>query len=102
MFNIMEKIIEKIGNGKVILVLLQEEDKLSLRLKDVLEQYCSLYESAGFEIIFLFISEGSQEVDELACIRVPQIRIFPNGKLVKKLIGILNNYELEHLVKDVL
>jgi len=99
----LNQIVELIhGDGKKsIVVLLLENDTLSNRLKDLVNQWSSLYESAGYSIFYVVVDECSQNVEELCVIKVPQIRVFVDGELVKKVVGIPSKEELEGLVKGV-
>jgi len=92
--------IEKIGNKEKVILVLVQEGSICTRVEDLVAQYSSLYESSGFDVFFIDVNEESQSFEETACARVPQIRIFVEGNLEKKIIGVLTGNELEDLVKQ--
>lgn len=66
------------------------DDELSLRSYESEGLFEPLLESKGFSFHVLEFNNKLSPIEEFSCARFPQLRIFDKGKLLKKLVGIVD------------
>jgi hypothetical protein len=96
-----QQVLDLISTGSKVLVLVEKcDDPLSLRARHILHSSKIKLENLGFTLLHLTLSEESQKVKELACLKVPQIRIFKNKKLTKKYVGLPSEDTIKEIVSN--
>lgn len=83
--------------NKVLVLIQNSDDPLSVRARQVLYSNQVKIEKLGYRIICIDSDEETIKSAELACLYLPQIRVFKNKKLQLKHIGI----PTEEFIKDI-
>ena len=65
------------------------------RSRPVLEMFGDRLRGRGYHVLAVSVDERSSHYEEVACVRVPQLRFFQKGRLLLKLTGILTYESLE-------
>lgn len=73
---------------KVLLLMQEEELPACLRTIQIIMMYEIRFKQLGFELIAVDVSDETSKIQELACIKIPQIRIFRNTQMISKYSGI--------------
>lgn len=87
--------------NKVAVLLYSYEDELCARAKGSLPSFEDKLRGLGFTLYYLEVDGKSALSEELACVRVPQLRLFSQGKLVHKLVGTIDEYSINSLVRSL-
>ena len=96
--NILAKIRQK---KNVVVLLLSPDDELSVRAHQAFLAYETKLVSRGFYTSVVLISAKTALIEELACVRAPQLRVFSRGKLHTKIVGFLGSGEVDSVLKVV-
>ena len=86
---------------KVAVLLYSDEDELCARARGSLSSCEDRLRGLGFSTLCVEVCPRSTQSDELACVRVPQLRLFSQGKLIQKLIGSIDDYSIDSLLRDM-
>jgi hypothetical protein len=85
----------------VIVFLYVDEDSLCSRSRSVLGLVRDRFSAVGYHVLAIKVDELSSHYEEIACVRVPQLRFFRKGRLRLKLTGLLTYEDLESALKTM-
>lgn len=86
----------------IAVLLLQPDDELSVRAQQAFHSYESRILSRGFQVVTLEICPKTTLSEELACVRAPQLRFFAKGKLHHKVVGVLDEAEVDAALRSLI
>ena len=75
-------------NTRVLLLIQTEDMPACTRAQQIVKNYEIRFEQLGFKLVTIFADEESSQVPELACVKVPQIRVFRSAQMITKQAGI--------------
>lgn len=87
--------------GNVAVFLYIEDDPFCSRSRSVLGLFGDRLRGHGYHVLAVPVDERSSHYEEVACVRVPQLRLFCRGRLRSKLTGLLTYEALEQVVTDM-
>lgn len=82
----------------VVVFLYVEDDPLCSRSRSVLGLFGDRLKRHGYHVLAVSVDERSSHYEEVACVRVPQLRFFKKGRLRSKLTGLFTYDALEQVV----
>lgn len=98
-----DQIITLLNLKQNILLLIQvPNNPLCKRTKQILESYNIQNKLRDFLILYINTDKYSEKYKELACIRVPQLRVFIKGNRKFQLIGVPQLHEINKIIYESL
>ncbi len=95
-----EQILSQIRQKENLAVLIIDpDDELCMRSRQMLFAVEGRLRSSGFQVVIIEVSARTQATEELACVRVPQLRLFAKGKLQHKIVGLFDEAVIDAACK---
>jgi hypothetical protein len=83
----------------VAVLVIHPDDELCARAKQTFLIHEGKLRSRGFRVMVLEMNQKTLSSEELACVRVPQLRFFLRGKLQHKVIGLFDESVIDAALK---
>lgn len=97
-----EEALTLIRNSKKVAVLLvTPSDELCVRARGSLTSCEDRLRGLGFSTFWVEADPKSNQSEELACVRVPQLRFFSHGKQLHKLVGTIDDGTIDSLFRKL-
>jgi hypothetical protein len=82
------------SRANVAILLIQENEPLCTRARSVFSLLETRLRANDFEIFVVPVSDKTSKIEEFACVRVPQLRLFSGGRLRHKSVGVPSEEEI--------
>ena len=87
---------------KVLILIENSGDPLSLRARQVLYSNRIKLQKLGYILMQVDANEETVTTQELACLRLPQLRLFKDQQLVLKYVGVPTEKVIQDLYEEAL
>lgn len=85
----------------VVVLLYVDDDPFCARSRSVLGLFSGRLRASGYHVLAVLVDERSSHYEEVACVRIPQLRVFKKGRMRSKVTGLLTYESLEAAMTDV-
>lgn len=89
------------SSKKVAILLITHSDELCVRARGSITSCEDRLRGLGFSTFWLEVDPKSNQSEELACVRVPQLRFFSQGKQLHKLVGTIDDSTIDSLFRKL-